>query len=187
MDDGYIYLVRHGEAAASWGEDPDPPLSDQGRDEAIAASETLQQFSAGAPTNLISSPLLRAQQTAQPLSKALALPVSIDERFREIPSPVPLAERQQWLRAFMQQRWAEQGDDLLHWREAMFQGCAALPAGTAVFSHFLVINSLAGQLLEREETLIFWPANASITVMERRGGKLHLVGLGEEMPRARVN
>ena len=187
MTEGAIYLVRHGEASASWGEDPDPPLSERGRDEAQAAARLLHPLlSSAAPVRLLSSPLLRARETAEPLATAMGLIPEIDGRFREISAPVPIAQRQDWLRAFMRQRWDQQGPDILAWRERIVTAVDALPANTVIFTHFLVINTVVSQLRNRDETLVFWPANTSITRLERSGGSLVVADLGEEM-RSRVN
>ncbi len=64
-----VFLVRHGEAAARWGEDPDPGLSERGREQASAASEALLGL-LDAEVNIVSSPLLRARLTAEPLKGA---------------------------------------------------------------------------------------------------------------------
>ncbi|MBL6823925.1 MAG: histidine phosphatase family protein, partial [Luminiphilus sp.] len=58
-----IWLVRHGEAAASWEKDPDPGLSALGREQ---AERTALMLSDVVPEHarVVSSPLLRAQQTA---------------------------------------------------------------------------------------------------------------------------
>ena len=176
-----IYLVRHGEAAASWGQSADPGLSELGCEQAVAAAKALEVLLANQTPTLISSPLLRAQETAQPLADARKQAVSIDERIREIPSPVPLAERQNWLRGFMQGRWAEQDSDLHQWREAALAAVMEAPASTIMFSHFLVINALVGLCDKREETLVFYPANGSITVLSRSDGKLVVERLGDEM------
>ena len=58
-----IFLVRHGEAAASWGEATDPGLSDKGREQAECAADELASM-LGDYTTIVSSPLLRAQETA---------------------------------------------------------------------------------------------------------------------------
>lgn len=134
-----------------------------------------------ANVSLISSPLARARETAAPLSAALSLPVQLADSFREIPSTVPLAERQEWLKAFMRESWGSQPPELLEWREAAFQGLLGLQQPAVVFSHFLVINAVAGRLQQRDETLCFWPANASVTHLRLAAGQLELVALGEEM------
>jgi broad specificity phosphatase PhoE len=184
--DGRLFLVRHGEAAASWGQDADPPLSERGRDQARVAADLLQAKLAGVEPLLVSSPLRRAQETAAPLCDRLHAPVAIDERFREIPAPVPLPERQGWLRDFMGQRWSEQDDDLLAWRQGILAALEQVPAGAVVYTHFLVINAVVGILQQRDETLCFWPGNASITVLERKAGVLGLQELGEQMA-SRIN
>ena len=175
-----FYLVRHGEAAASWGESPDPGLSELGRKEASNAAETLKPL-LGSDTVLLSSPLQRALETAAPLVATLQQEVVIENVFREIPSPVPLALRQAWLREFMQQQWAEQGDELIVWRSAAMQYLLALTQPAVIFTHFLVINAVVGQILDRPETLCFWPSNGSITRLRHNGTGLELLSLGDEV------
>ncbi len=175
-----IFLVRHGEAAASWGEAPDPGLSVLGRQQAEDAATALRQH-VGQHTLLISSPLQRALETAAPLARELQQAVHTDAVFREIPSPVPLAQRQAWLRQFMRQQWMEQGDDLKAWRRSALERLLALQQPAVVFTHFLVINAVVGQVLERSETLCFWPDNGSITHLRHTGSNLELVARGIEM------
>ena len=175
-----IFLVRHGEAAASWGESSDPGLSVLGREQASQAAQVLRESVPG-DVQLISSPLARARETAQPLATALSLPVAIEDVFCEIPAPVPMADRQVWLRQFMQEKWNDQPSPLHDWRSAALQHLLALRKPTAVFTHFLVINAIVGQVLGRAETLCFWPDNASITRLRHTGQSLELVTLGNEM------
>ncbi len=175
-----IFLVRHGEAAASWGESPDPGLSDRGRQQAEDVAVSLGQH-VGQDTLLISSPLQRALETAAPLARGLQRAVQTDAVFREIPSPVALAQRQAWLRQFMREQWAEQGDDLKTWRRSALERLLALRQPAVVFTHFLVINAIVGQVLERPETLCFWPDNGSITHLRRNGASLEVVACGSEM------
>jgi probable phosphoglycerate mutase len=175
-----LFLVRHGEAAASWGESPDPGLSDLGRQEASDAAERLTPYISD-DTLLLSSPLQRAFETAAPLATSLQRDVIVESAYRELPSPVPLAQRQVWLRLFMQQKWTEQGEELLAWRAAAFEHLLALTQPAVIFTHFLVINAVVGQVLNRPETLCFWPANASVTHLRHNGTDLELLSLGEEV------
>ena len=175
-----IFLVRHGEAAASWAESSDPGLSELGANQAVAATELLLP-QLGAEVDLLSSPLARARETAQPLSVALDKSVSINVAFKEIPSPVPLPERQTWLRQFMQQQWQDQPPSLQQWRDAAMRELLALEQSAVIFTHFLVINAVVGQLQQRPETLVFMPDNASVTRLRRVEGGLELVTLGEQM------
>ena len=181
-----IYLVRHGEAEASWGQSADPGLSTLGHDQARATAEQLVPEIGGRSTEILSSPLLRARQTAGPLAEKLSRQVRIEGRVREIPSPVPLAERQNWLRAFMRGRWSEQGAGLLAWRAAILDALTELSDQSVVFTHFLVLNAIVGTQLRRDETLVFWPANASVTTLREKDGGGWQVTLGEQM-RSRVN
>ena len=175
-----IFLVRHGEASASWGESPDPGLSALGRQQAEDTAQQLERH-LGEDTLLISSPLQRALETAAPLSTALRQSVLQDVAFREIPSPVALAQRQAWLRQFMQQQWYEQPEDLQAWRSKALHQLLELQQCAVIFTHFLVINAVVGQVLERPQTLCFAPANGSITRLRRNGSSLELVALGPEM------
>ena len=176
-----IYLVRHGEAAASWGQSADPGLSELGRQQAVDAGADLQVLLAGATPTLLSSPLARAQETAEPVAESLSLDVRIDQRVREVPSPVPLAERQNWLRGFMQGRWDEQSHDLHQWRDQALAAVLECPPSTVMFSHFLVINALVGLCERCEQTLVFYPANGSITVLNRDARTISVERLGAEM------
>lgn len=62
-----VYMVRHGRAAAGWNVDPDPALDEVGRSQALAVAARLSSLG---PLPVLSSPLLRCQQTAFPLATA---------------------------------------------------------------------------------------------------------------------
>ncbi|MFT4767391.1 MAG: broad specificity phosphatase PhoE [Glaciecola sp.] len=176
-----IYLVRHGEAAASWGQSADPGLSELGHAQAKATADSLEAQVSASEISLISSPLQRAQETATPLAERFGVAVSIDDRFREVPSPVPLEQRQDWLRGFMRQQWGEQQESLHSWRNSIVQAVEELPESTIIFTHFLVINALVGWYTQREETLVFWPDNASVTLLERSDSTIRVKTLGDQM------
>jgi len=179
-----IYLVRHGEAAASWAQAPDPGLSDLGHQQARAAAQLLRPRLAYGAVELLSSPLARTLETAAPLAAELGLAVRVNEAFREIQAPVPLAERQAWLRQFMQQRWEEQPDSLHRWRDRAIQELLALRSPAVVFTHFLVINAVVGRIQAAATTLCCWPDNGSITHLRLCDRGLELVELGAQMSTA---
>jgi len=116
----------------------------------------------------------------------MALPVEQDAAFREIPAPVPLSQRQAWLRWVMRQQWGGQEPGLVAWRDTLLERLLSLEDSTVIFTHFLVINAVVGQVLGREETLWFWPDNGSITHLRRMETHLELVHQGAEM-RSTVN
>jgi phosphohistidine phosphatase len=72
-----LIIVRHAHADPG---DPDElrTLSDRGRVEAQGVAEELA--SRGAPELVLSSPLLRARETAAPIARASGAEVRIDER-----------------------------------------------------------------------------------------------------------
>ena len=76
-----LYLVRHGQARADDGSyDHDTPLSPLGRRQAEALAEGLADASLAA---VYASPMRRARETAEPLARATALDVRVDDRLRE--------------------------------------------------------------------------------------------------------
>lgn len=79
-----VHLLRHGEVDnpqhVLYGRLPGFRLSELGERQATAAAEWLTQRDLG---YLVSSPLERAQQTAEPLAEATGLEVHVDERLTE--------------------------------------------------------------------------------------------------------
>jgi len=61
-----LYVVRHGRATAGWNIDPDPALDDVGRQQAVVAAERLAPEG---PLAIVSSPMRRCRQTAEPLAR----------------------------------------------------------------------------------------------------------------------
>jgi broad specificity phosphatase PhoE len=79
-----VHLLRHGEVhnpgKILYGRLPGFRLSDAGEG---MAEKAAAWFAGRDITQLVSSPLERAQQTAAPLAKAIDLPVTLDERLIE--------------------------------------------------------------------------------------------------------
>jgi broad specificity phosphatase PhoE len=173
-----IYLIRHGEAAAAWGEDPDPGLSHLGRQQALQVRDELERYE---NLHIVSSPMLRARETAQPLATLLRKQVHVDERFREIPSPVGISDRQAWLSGFMRQDWIDQGPELLAWREAAWDALFELESHTAVFTHFMIINAVCSRLMDSPSTVCCVPDNGSVTRLKLDSKSLQLVEVGRQM------
>jgi broad specificity phosphatase PhoE len=84
METTVIHLLRHGEVhnpgGVLYGRLPGYRLSTAGEDMARRAAEW---FTGRGVTHLVSSPLERARQTAEPVAAALDLPVAVDERLIE--------------------------------------------------------------------------------------------------------
>ena len=181
-----IFMVRHGRAAAGFGEDMDPGLDDLGRSQAEAAAQRL--FGMG-PRLILSSPLKRAQETAAPLSKLWNKTPVIEHAVAEIPSPkgMSLEDRVVWLRKLMAGSWRDVGPELAAWREACIAAIANLPEDAVVFSHYVAINVLMGSAVSDDRLVVFSPENCSITSFDNAGGKLRLLDKGSEASLTRVN
>ena len=80
-----ITLVRHGQTASSarhaYSGRSDIPLTDTGREQAAAAAQRLADAAVDA---VISSPLIRARDTAQAIADATGAALRVDERLTEI-------------------------------------------------------------------------------------------------------
>jgi broad specificity phosphatase PhoE len=180
-----IFLVRHGEAAARWHESDDPGLSELGRQQAAAAARQLLERIPPV-IRLLSSPMLRARETAAPLAAALGNEPAIVEPFREIPTPVAIDERQTWLNRIARQTWSEQHAMVRDWREALLTALRGIREPTVVFTHFMVLNVIVGALQADDRVVTFLPDNASVTTLSGFGDDLQLAELGRQF-RTRVN
>ncbi len=174
-----IWLVRHGEAASGWGEDRDPGLSAAGLVQAEASAACLAP-AVGTGTSLYSSPMARARETAEPLSRHLGIPVTVDAVFTEVPAPVPFDRRLDWLREFMGGSWEQQPASVSDWRAAIIRRLHEQPSDAVVFTHFVVINAVVGYIRGESRVLCCRPDNGSINHIRRRGDTLRLVELGAE-------
>lgn len=180
-----VHVIRHGRPASTWGgADDDPGLDETGRQQArTVADEILALPPETRPTRVVSSPLRRCRETAQPLADALGVEVVIDPRVGEIPTPAALSheERPAWLRQAFGGRWDEiEGDlDYVAWTQGV---AAALRehGGAAVFSHFVALNAAVSVATGRAEVMAFRPDHCSRTVFDIDGERLILVEKGRE-------
>ena len=179
-----IYMVRHGRAAAGWNVDPDPGLDELGRTQALTVAGQLSKLG---PLDVISSPLLRCQQTAFPLATAWKKEVAINTSVGEIPSPegYALENRVEWLRAAMATTWSEvareSGQKYSDYRTEIARSVASIPNDTVIFSHFIAINAVIGAAVGDDRVLIHHLDNCSVTVFETDGnGGLVLREVGGE-------
>ncbi len=173
-----LYFIRHGEAAAGFGEDHDPGLSVLGHDQAHKAAKELM---GKGPIPIISSPLKRCQETSTPLCRAWERAPTIERGVSEIPSPTEdLTARTDWLRGVMSGAWAEADQPSQEWRDYVVATVKAIDQDTVIFSHFVAINVIAGHALNDDRVVCFRPDNCSITVVDVEDGEIKLVELGGE-------
>ena len=175
----FLYIVRHGEAAATFAQHLDPGLSELGQSQAHRSAELLKNIG---PLPILTSPLARARETAQPLADLWDITPQIDDRFAEVPSPPALGldKRALWLRQVMNGKWMDLPDELLGWRNTMIEAALDFSADHVIFSHFIAINVLVGAALGSTELIVFRPDNASITQLSKADNRLVLVAQGSE-------
>lgn len=181
----FVHMIRHGKPASTWGDvgaDPDPGLDAEGKSQAEAAAAALLALpQIERPVRVISSPLRRCRETAQPLADALDVPVEIEPAVAEIPTPKNLgaAERGDWLRRSFQGRWDEiVGDlDYAKWARGVARAVVNRP-GAAVYSHFVAINAAVSFARRDPQVRQFEPAHTAISKFAIEGDELHLVEAG---------
>ena len=179
-----VYMVRHGRAAAGWNVDPDPGLDELGRSQALAAAAELVPRG---PMDVVTSPLLRCQQTAFPTAAAWDVEARIEPRVGEIPSPegYTLENRVEWLREAMAGTWTEvasrSGAHYAAYRDEIARAVSSLRSDTVVFSHFIAINAVIGHATGDDRVVIASLDNCSITVLDvGPDGSIALVETGGE-------
>jgi broad specificity phosphatase PhoE len=178
-----LYLVRHAKPLAAAADDRDPPLAPQGVEQALAMARAL--FTP-APLPLISSPLLRCRQTAEPLAKLWKCDTRIEPDVREVPSPGrDGAERARFLHEFIAARWGDvlsgpDGAHLARWRATLIGALQSLREETVVVSHFVPINVVVGLATGNDAVSAFKPAHASVTIVDVEDGAFRLRRLGAQ-------
>ena len=173
-----IHLIRHGKAAAGFDADLDPGLDEVGRAQAGAAAETMAPFG---PMTLLTSPLKRARETAEPLARHWDMVPEVAPEVTEIPlGGNDLSLRHASLDSVMAGGWNVAAPELNAWRRSVVDYLLALRNDSVVFSHFIAINVAVGQARDDDRVVVFRPDNGSITSFETDGRKLRLVTLGRE-------
>ncbi len=183
-----IYVVRHGKAAAGFGEHADPGLDALGRAQAEA---TAQELAPLGPLPVYSSPLARARETAEPLAALWGTTITIEPRVTEIPTPnqpqalnqpqaptQQLVQRSAWLRQAMAGSWSDLDDELQAWRGALVDCVLSLTSDCVVFCHFIAINVLIGAARDDDRMILFAPDNGSVTRISNNDHRFTVIELG---------
>jgi broad specificity phosphatase PhoE len=119
-----ILLLRHGRTEANAGGlllgRADPELDDEGRRQAVALAAAVRAaVSASSVERVVSSPLVRCQQTAAAVASGLRVPVTVDERWIELDygeldgMPTALVARETWAAWSADLSWAPEGGESL--------------------------------------------------------------------------
>ena len=160
--------MRHGRASAGWDTALDPELDELGRAQAVEVAQKLVSIFGETDTKVISSPLMRCQQTAKPFAKLVGADVRICSEVAEIPSPVgiEMSDRVDWLREVMKGRWSDLDKNYLAFRDGLVEFVRAIEHDTVIFSHFVAINAVIGALTNNDRLVIRSLDNCSVTLLE---------------------
>ncbi len=194
MTDRVLYLIRHGQSDFGWqgepwasarGEQWDPPLSERGLEQAALLAGRLLMMDLE-PFVVYSSPLRRANETAEAFARLAGTAVRIDDElveahiggwegkpFEEIigsdPDVVQHIRNQRaiWHRA----PGAEGGDGFrARVRTAVTAIVDRHPAeNVLIFAHGGVINAYVGELLGLRQEMFFLPENTSLNSVDLDG------------------
>ena len=182
-----IYLIRHGEAIDGWTS-LDPGLSKLGKKQAEDLKLSLKKKLKN-KTDIISSPLLRCQETANISVSDSKKKIVVDDIFRELPSPIEdLDKRVDWLKRVLPLNWEELGEDkeskqsnidYYLWRKKIIKKIISFKNETVIFTHFVVINYVIGKIMNSNKVINFYPDNCSITEIGIENNKMELIKLGD--------
>ena len=187
--DMQLLLVRHALPLRSEpGQGSDPHLSEEGIEQAKRLPDALARFPI---TRLVSSPQVRAIQTAQPVADSLGLTIEIDERLAEydrdmehyIPIEQIAAEFPEELERLANGHLPSSVDEAT-FLARITTGIRDLVATgdhedtVAVFSHGGVINGLLHSILGTEKILCFNVDYAGVTrLLSSREGNLYVAAV----------
>lgn len=174
-----LYLIRHGKASADWSGHSDPPLAPEGHQQAQAMAREMAPLG---PLPLLSSPLARTRETADPLARAWSAAPVIEPRVGEIPSPadLELTQRLDWLRRIAGQRWHELAPELREWRRSLLETLGEIDTDSVIVSHFIAINAATGAAIGDDRVVHFAPGYCSVTILETTPDSLRLLQRGAE-------
>lgn len=182
-----IVLVRHGRPDEGHAERPhDPPLAEEGRRQARAAAELL---AGEGIARIVTSPLLRARQTAEPLAARLGLVPEVVDGWAEADRHLARYRSVETLKAQGVGEWRRflddpvryMGGDPASFRAGVLAAFAALIASgprdahVAVFTHGLPINVVLSHALGLERIVHFPPGYGSATRLRARDA--HTIGI----------
>jgi len=171
-----VVLVRHGQAASTWGTHDDPGLSDLGRAQAEAMADALEPLG---PLPVLVSPMLRTLETAAALERRWNVAAVVEPAVGEIPKPEGDAVGGSWLRDVMNGTWAD-SPGFAPWRAGVIGRLAQITTDTIVVSHFVAINVAVGHALGDDRAVCFMPQNCSRTLLEIDGDRFSVIELGEQ-------
>ena len=204
-----LFLIRHGDAIPGPDEIipsgiyDDLPLSQKGREQAMAVAERLKMFHFDAA---YSSPLRRCQETAAPLIEVLKLPLTIVEGIKEVKLgdvvSIPMVkegDNLEILTKALQARQVEiirgagstgswdslpESEPSKAFRQRVVTSIDEIASyhigqRVVIFAHGGVINAYAAEVLGLDKDFFFPSANTSITLIRVSGARRVLYFLND--------
>ena len=181
-----LIIVRHGLPVRS-AETSDPPLSEEGHDQARRAARWLEAEPVAA---VYSSPMRRALQTAEPFAALKGLPIATHEGIVEFDRGADRYIPMEELKREDYAAWKALAEgtfdiDIFGFQKmvvAALEEIVAANAGrtVAVFCHGGVVNVWTAHVLRMEARLFFEPGYASIhRYLCARSGERNILALNE--------
>jgi broad specificity phosphatase PhoE len=179
-----LILVRHGDAAAGWGDDLDPGLSERGKTQAGEAADALKPLG---PLPIMTSPLRRCRETAAPIADQWNVSPTVERDIGEIQaSDHDLATRGPWLQSVLGSEWPQMPAEQQAWRDAVLARLLSLAEDVVVVTHFIAINVAIGAATFDARVVCHRVGNCSTTTFESDGSSLVLVAAPAEPERTEV-
>ena len=185
-DAARLYLIRHAQSEGNTGATSDfrdPPLTQVGREQSRRLAQRLARQGIDV---IYSSPLRRAQETAQDVAQAAGLSLQTLEGLQEVGVGVvgePLQVSPEQARA-VKERILRQGswdafpdsEGSVAIRQRVVQALDSIVAQcsgqrVAVITHAGVIQTYVSHVLGLERDFVFYPFNASITSIRALGDR----------------
>ncbi len=163
MTDKTVYFIRHGQTAENVGttfQPPEAPLNDMGREQAVKIADRIAKLSFDV---LLTSPFLRAKQTAEVISHTSGHPVEVSQLFHErlkptsingkpFADPVAHAVWTEWQESLYQTGMrvedGENFDDLMARADSALEYLLKRPESTlVVVTHGFILMALVSRVL----------------------------------------
>lgn len=193
-----LLLVRHArpEVVSVSGGVADPPLTEVGRAQAALMAKTLAGGKYGEVSAVATSTMLRAVQTAEPLTEALGVVADTDARLVELDHGWTsygigidsYPSRRAAYQAMNAGRLGTNTFDAVAFRERVCAGMEAVvgrhPSGTvAVVCHGGVISAYVAHVVGTSQTVFFSPDYCSVTrILAESDGHRELLSANESLP-----
>ncbi len=194
MTDRVLYLIRHGQSDFDWdgerfatlrGDQWDPPLSEEGREQARLLAKRLLVMDLD-PFVIYSSPLRRAGETAETFADESGAEVSFDDELVEahiggwegkpfeeiIQSDPDIVQHLRHQRAIWHRApGAERGDRFRIRVHDVVEGLLQEhpDENLLLFAHGGVINAYVGEILGLGQEMFFLPENTSLNSVDIDG------------------